>query len=387
MTQILPIGTILRDRYEITALVGQGGMGAVYQANDLRLRGRVCAVKEVLPELISAPGMENQTHEQFYREASTLARLDQPNLPKVSDYFAQDGREYLVMDFVPGRDLRQYIEDARRRGTFLDEKTVLSWTAQLCEALTYLHTQEPPVLHRDIKPSNIKLTPRGLVKLVDFGLVKLLQPDESRTITVVQGRGTVAYTPLEQYGGDTGHTDVRSDLYSLGATLYHLLTGQPPADAKQRFLKPGSLIPPRDLNPRISSRTERAILAAISQHPDDRPASVEAFREILFGDSAPRPVMTGIPALNAIQQSAAWHDFLDSHRLLLAIVLLLTVMALLVTIWSPHLPPATQLSPMSFLLGHHLINASNPPASVIAPATQVCPPTCRRVAPGSQPNA
>ena len=84
---------------------------------------------------------------------------------------------------------------------------------------------------------------------MDFGLVKLLQPDESRTVTVVQGRGTAAYTPLEQYGGDTGHTDVRSDIYSLGATLYHLLTGQPPADAKQRFLKPGSLIPPRDINP------------------------------------------------------------------------------------------------------------------------------------------
>ena len=132
-------------------------------------------MKEVLPELISAPDMEEQTHDQFYREASTLARLDQANLPKVSDYFHQAGREYLVMDYVPGQDLRQLIDDARRRDTFLDEATVLGWTRQLCDALSYLHTQEPPVLHRDIKPSNIKITPRGQVKLVDFGLVKLLQ--------------------------------------------------------------------------------------------------------------------------------------------------------------------------------------------------------------------
>ena len=173
MSQTLPVGAVLRDRYVITDLVGQGGMGAIYQADDLRLRGRLCAVKEVLPELISVPGMEDQAHEQFYREASILARLDHPNLPKVSDFFQQSGREYLVMDFVPGPDLRQLIEDARRRDAFLEEGAVVGWIDQLCDALTYLHTQDPPVLHRDIKPSNIKLTPRGVVKLVDFGLVKL----------------------------------------------------------------------------------------------------------------------------------------------------------------------------------------------------------------------
>ena len=244
MAQPLQINTVLRDRYRVVELVGQGGMGAVYKAEDLRLTGRICAVKEVHPELISEPGVEDEAHNQFYREASTLARLDHPNLPKVSDFFSHNDLEYLVMDFVPGRDLRQLIEEARRQDTFLPEERILGWAAQLCDALTYLHTQEPPVVHRDIKPSNIKLTPRGVVKLVDFGLVKLLQPDDSRTVTVVQGRGTAAYTPLEQYGGDTGHTDVRSDIYALGATLYHLVTGEAPADAKQRFLKPGSLIPP-----------------------------------------------------------------------------------------------------------------------------------------------
>lgn len=335
MSQLLPTGTVLRDRYEIVELIGRGGMGAVYKAEDVRLHGRFCAVKEVLPELAGAPGMEEQTHDQFYREASTLARLDHANLPKVSDYFAEHGREYLVMDFVPGRDLRQLVEEARRRDTFLEEEVVLGWALQLCDALTYLHTQEPPVLHRDIKPSNIKLTPRGIVKLVDFGLVKLLQPDDSRTVTVVQGRGTEAYTPLEQYGGDTGHTDVRSDIYGFGATLYHLMTGQAPADAKQRFLKPGSLVPPRDINPRVSPRTERAILAAMAQHPDDRPATVDDLRKVLFAATQPAP--PPLTSLGTVPQ-AAWREALRAHRLLLAVSLVLTLIALAISLWSPMLP-------------------------------------------------
>ncbi len=334
MSHTLPVGGILRDRYEIIDLVGQGGMGAVYKADDLRLRGRICAVKEILPELISAPGMEDQAHDQFYREASILSRLDHPNLPKVSDFFNQDGREYLVMDFIPGQDLRQLVEEARRRDSFLPEESVLAWAGQLCDALTYLHTQDPPVLHRDIKPSNIKLTPRGVVKLVDFGLVKLLKPDESRTVTVVQGRGTVAYTPLEQYGGDTGHTDVRSDIYAVGATIYHLLTGQPPADAKQRFLKPGSLIPPRDINPRVSVHTERVILAAIAQHPDDRPPTADALRGLLFDADAPQP--TASPLSRTAR--GVWRELIGTHAALVVTVVLLTITALLVTLLAPPLP-------------------------------------------------
>jgi eukaryotic-like serine/threonine-protein kinase len=338
MSQTLAVGAVLRERYEIIDLVGQGGMGAVYKANDQRLRGRVCAVKEVLPELASPGGVEDQAQSQFYREASVLARLDHPNLPKVSDYFEQDGRQYLVMDFVPGSDLRQVVEEARRKDTFVPEDDVLAWALQLCDALTYLHTQDPPVLHRDIKPSNIKLTPRGVVKLVDFGLVKLLQPDENRTVTVVQGRGTVAYTPLEQYGGDTGHTDIRSDVYSLGATLYHLLTGQPPADAKQRFLKPGSLVPPREINARVSPRTERAIISALAQHPDDRPPTIEAFRELLFAD-IPEPVLSSGGRLPTFSETQGlWRELIANHAALVATVVLLTATALLVTLLAPPLP-------------------------------------------------
>jgi serine/threonine protein kinase len=327
VARLLAPGTVLRRRYKIIAPVGQGGMGAVYRADDLRLEGRVCAIKEVHPDPDTTPEALAQSREQFRREAFTLARLDQPNLPKVSDTFTEDRREYLVMDFVGGRDLRQLMEDKRRRGEFLDDEVVLQWADQLCDALEYLHTQNPPVLHRDIKPANIKLTPEGLIKLVDFGLVKLLATDESRTVTVLQGRGTVAYTPLEQYGGDTGHTDARSDIYSLGATLYHLLTNRPPADAKQRFLDPGALVSPRAINPRISPATERAILAAIAMHPDQRPPDVASFRELLHATA----VTLAPSLLTLVPAQGEWQRAVIENRALLAVAAVSFVLAVLAT--------------------------------------------------------
>ncbi|MBM4422386.1 MAG: serine/threonine protein kinase [Chloroflexi bacterium] len=276
-------GDLLRDRYHIKQAVAQGGMGSIYLADDVRLAGRVCAVKEVIGDPHATSSVQQEAREQFYREASVLARLDHPCLPKVSDFFSlEDGRDYLIMDFVPGQDLSDIVAAARDEGRFLPEAEVLGWARQLIDALIYLHSQEPPVLHRDIKPANLKRTPNGTIKLVDFGLVKLLDTDEQRTITVVQGRGTAHYTPLEQYGGDTGHTDARSDIYSLGATLYHLLTNEQPAEAKERFLKPGALPSVRDINSLVSARTERAILWALALHPDARPSSIQNFRDALF---------------------------------------------------------------------------------------------------------
>jgi len=275
-------GVILRARYKIVKMVGQGGMGAIYQAEDTRLEGRQCAIKETAPETDADLAALTQAQEQFYREASVLARLDHAALPKVSDYFAENGRDYLVMDYIAGRDLRELVDEARRQERLLDEQAILSWMDQLCDALEYLHSQTPPVVHRDIKPANIKLTAAGTIKLVDFGLVKLLAEDDVQTITVIQGRGTVQYTPLEQYGGDSGHTDIRSDIYSLGATLYHLTTGQVPVEAKQRFLRPDSLIPPREINPSLSAQTERTILRAMAMHPDARFETVAHLRASLF---------------------------------------------------------------------------------------------------------
>ena len=283
---MLAQGTLLRNRYRILQPIGQGGMGSVYLAEDNRLEGRRCAIKAVRIDAAADPATINELQHQFSREASILARLDHPNLPKVSDYFTEEDLDYLVMDYVLGKDLKQLMDEARRNDRFLPEADVLGWARQLCDALHYMHTQDPPVLHRDIKPSNIKLTPSGFIKLVDFGLVKLLLKDDSQTVTVLQGRGTAAYTPLEQYGEDDSHTDVRSDIYSLGATLYHLLTNQSPAEAKQRFLKPQSLARPSSLNPAISEQVDRALLAAIEMHPDDRPVTVQDFGQLLLSQSA-----------------------------------------------------------------------------------------------------
>lgn len=282
----LKAGEVLRNRYKTRRVIGQGGMGCIYLADDLRLEGRQCALKEVEHDRSLPAEVLRQVREQFLREATVLARLDHPNLPKVSDFFSLGGRDYLVMDFVPGKDLRILMNEARQGNTFLSERDVLGWANQLASALIYLHSQNPPILHRDIKPSNLKITPSNLLKLVDFGLVKILVADEM-TITVLQGRGTALYTPLEQYGGDSGHTDARSDIYAFGATLYHLLTNHPPIEARERFLHPESLVPPRQFNPDISMRTERAILWAMNLHPEDRPQDVDIFREALIGDWNP----------------------------------------------------------------------------------------------------
>ncbi len=348
MRQGLEPGTDLRERYEILGLIGQGGMGAVYKAADRRLPGRLCAIKEIWPP----PGMSaealGQAREQFLREASTLARLDHPNLPKVSDYFARvpsqasgpdtdgstgffqdtpaNGRDYLVMDYVPGQDLYQLVQQACREGHFLDEREVLGWMVQLCDALTYLHSQEPPVLHRDIKPANVKLTPDGRIKLVDFGLVKPLDPQDPKTLTGLRGIGSLPYTPIEQYAGELGHTDTRSDLYSLGAMVYHLLTGHPPASAQERFLDPRALRPPRQIRPAISPAVEQAVLAALALHPNERPESVAAWSQMLLSDVPATP-------LKVQPKGASWRQALRENWWLLLLALLTIATAAIVTFY------------------------------------------------------
>jgi eukaryotic-like serine/threonine-protein kinase len=329
MPSPLKTNEILKERYTIRKIIGQGGMGCIYLADDLRLEGRQCALKEVEHDASLPEDLLRQARDQFLREATVLARLDHPNLPKVSDFFSEGQRDYLVMDFVPGKDLRTMMIEARQQGTFLNEKDVLGWASQLADALHYMHSQEPSILHRDIKPSNLKLTPSGLIKLVDFGLVKILASEEM-TITVLQGRGTALYTPLEQYGGDTGHTDARSDIYAFAATLYHLLTNHPPIEARERFLHPYNLVSLRQLNPSVSYRTERAIMWGMSLHPDDRPQDVATFRQAFMGNLNP------ISQPNFWFQSPTFEDLIKSppERILMLVVVIILLVSLIATMAS-----------------------------------------------------
>ena len=318
---MITIPTVLRERYELTAVVGAGGMGSVYRAEDIRLPGRLCAIKEVQADPNLSPEMQAQAARQFLQEASVLARLDHPTLPKVSDFFSEYGSDFLVMDYVPGDDLQHRINQAPAG---IEEPIVRQWAEQITDALAYLHKQQPPVLHRDIKPANIKITPDGRIKLVDFGLVKLMAQDGARTITVVQGRGSAMYTPLEQYGNDSGHTDVRTDIYALGATLYHLLCDSPPPDAKTRFLNPRAMKSPHEVNKNISQTISNAIMWAMEMHPNQRPSSIQQFCEVMRGNATrknygeqPDPTVT---------------DALRANLPLLLMVSLLFLTAVLLTI-------------------------------------------------------
>jgi serine/threonine protein kinase len=251
----ISIGQILANRYRVDALLGQGGFGAVYRVWDLNLN-RPRALKENLDASAEA-------QRQFSREAGILADLTHPNLPRVLDHFFMPGfGQYLVMDYVEGEDLQSILN--RTRGP-LPEAQVTGWLSQVGEALTYLHSQNPPVVHRDVKPANIKITPAGKAVLVDFGIAKLF--DAALKTTLGAKAVTPGYSPPEQYG--QGQTDVRSDVYALGATLYALLTGQEPIESVTRFAGQ-TLKPPSALNPGITPRIEAVILRAMKLDPAER---------------------------------------------------------------------------------------------------------------------
>src|SRR5713226_6719309 len=238
--------TILQGRYRIIRQLGQGGMGAVYEALDQRLDTTV-ALKETL-------FAEERLRKQFEREARLLARLHHPALPRVSDHFTEREGEFLVMQYIAGDDLSAM--SAQRGGSFPPDQ-VFAWADQLLDALDYLHTQDPQIVHRDIKPQNLKLTARGQIVLLDFGLAKGQAGEVSRVTTSASIFGyTPNYAPLEQIQG-LG-TDARSDLYSLGATLYHLLTGLKPPDALTRAAaivnsQPDPLQPANLVNPQVGA--------------------------------------------------------------------------------------------------------------------------------------
>jgi len=266
--------TILQGRYRIVRQLGQGGMGAVYEAIDQRLDTTV-ALKETLFS-------EERLRKQFEREARLLARLHHPALPRVSDHFSEADGQFLVMQFIPGDDLSEMM--ARRRGAF-PANQVLTWADQLLDALDYLHTQDPQIVHRDIKPQNLKLTSRGQIILLDFGLAKGQAGEISRVTTAASIFGyTPNYAPLEQIQG-LG-TDTRSDLYSLGATLYHLLTGVKPPDALTRAAaivngQPDPLLKASEANAAIAPDVDGVIEKAMAQNREQRYATAADMRRAL----------------------------------------------------------------------------------------------------------
>jgi predicted Ser/Thr protein kinase len=280
----LNVGEVVEDRYRVVRQLGQGGMGAVYQAWDTRLN-RPIALKEMRPQAGLDAATLAQLRQQFQQEAQILATLTHPNLVRVTDYFSWSGNEYLVMDFVEGESLAQRI---RHEGA-MPETQVLHCAEQLLDALGYCHGQG--VLHRDLKPQNIIITPEGRAILVDFGLVKLWDPRDPRTRTAMRGMGTPEYAPPEQYDVGAGHTDPRSDIYGLGATLYHMLTGQLPPTATQRMASPSSFLTPRRVNSAISPAVEAIVLKALEIQMDRRFRTTDEMAQALgFARRSPHAV-------------------------------------------------------------------------------------------------
>ncbi len=273
-------GQVVSGRYRVIALLSEGGMGAVYEAMDIALDVR-CALKEMVPYPGTRETAMPQLREQFRQEARLLADLRYPNLPRVTDHFEEDGNAYLVMDFIYGRRLDEVISQEGR----LAEDEVLGWARQLMGALAHCH--ERGVIHRDIKPQNVIITPQGRAMLVDFGLAKLADPNDPRTRTVMRGLGTPEYAPPEQYDAKKGRTDARTDIYSLGATLYHALAGEAPPTATERVVDPKSLVPLRQRRNGISEVVEHVLMKAMALQPSQRLQSVAEMHEALFGLPSP----------------------------------------------------------------------------------------------------
>lgn len=264
-------GALLHNRYRILDILGQGGMGSIYRAVDDNL-GVEVAVKENL-------FTTDEYARQFRREATILAGLRHTNLPRVSDHFVIEGQgQYLIMDYIEGEDLRERMD---RLGVIPEEEALVIGVA-MCDALAYMHTQNPPILHRDLKPGNVKITPEGKVFLVDFGLAKVAFTGQ-RTTTGARAM-TPGYSPPEQYGG--ARTDHRSDIYSLAATLYASMAGVVPEDSLARTMEQADLTPLRSRNTEVSRRFSKVIEKALAVHPDDRYQTAEEFKKALIGTSA-----------------------------------------------------------------------------------------------------
>jgi len=279
----LTSGTTLVDRYVIQEVVGIGGMGSVYRARDLHFPNvvKLVAVKEMINQapdpLIRATIVQN-----FEREANILATLSHPSIPRIYDYFSEDNRSYLVLEFIHGKDLEQIINDTQG---FLSEEQVLSWAIQLCDVLSFLHAHRPdPIIFRDMKPSNVMVNQSNHIILVDFGIAKPFQTGQKGTMI-----GTEGYSPPEQYRGEA---TTLADIYALGATMHHALTRrdpriEPPFSFNER--------PVRKINPAVSIELEAVINTALQYNSKDRFPTIEDMRDALVGAGRKTGLLGRVP--------------------------------------------------------------------------------------------
>lgn len=254
----LPVGHELQGRYRVLRKLGTGGYGSVYLADDTRLSGRQVAIKEL-------SNSSQAAQELFRQEAKMLAALNHRGLVRVSDFFNEGRSLYLVMDYIQGRDLLDLAVVADEEGRMLPVDKVVGWMTQVCEAVAYLHRQNPPIIHRDIKPANIRLSTMGKVILVDFGIAKV---DKTKTGTMAKAVSQ-GFSPPEQYSSRSG-TDTRSDVYALGATLYCLLTVTPPPDSFELAISGRSIVPPGKINPSVPRQVEEVVLKAMALNRNQR---------------------------------------------------------------------------------------------------------------------
>lgn len=262
---LLPENAVLQGRYQITKLIGQGGMGAIYLADDLRFSRRVAVIKEMLDHFTD-PEQRRIATSNFDREAEMLANLKHPGIPEVYDRFTEGNRHYLVMEYIDGADLEQRL--LARNNTPFEEEEVLDWAIQICEILAYMHEQDPPIIYRDMKPANLILNQKGQIYVVDFGIARHFNPTKKGTMI-----GTQGYAPPEQY---RGQVEPRSDLYALGATIHHLLTGRDPQGEA-----PFSFPPLREENPKVSIQLEKLVARCLSMEPENRFKNAREMMEAL----------------------------------------------------------------------------------------------------------
>jgi outer membrane protein assembly factor BamB/tRNA A-37 threonylcarbamoyl transferase component Bud32 len=281
--QLLRPGVTLVKRYLIQDQIGLGGMSAVYKARDLHFPNVVkwVAIKEMVNQARD-PLVRQNIVKNFEREANILATLNHPSIPRIFDYFTQESRSYLVIEFIDGKDIEQLITDTEG---FLPEQKVVSWAIELCDVLTYLHSHKPePIIFRDMKPSNVMINQHEHIMLVDFGIAKHFQSGQKGTMI-----GTEGYAPPEQYRGEANYL---ADIYALGATMHHMLTSKDPRlEAPFYFAE----FPVRKINPTVNPEIEAVISKALQYNPEDRYRSAEEMRDSLILAAKRTGILTRIP--------------------------------------------------------------------------------------------